>query len=992
MKKLIHSIIAVFLAINLQAQARIEPLLLYKAQQDSGCKAWVEKQMKRMTLKEKVGQLFIYTIAPLNNKKNLSLLRDAVHTYKVGGLLFSGGLLQNQATLTNYAQNLAEIPLMITFDGEWGLAMRLKDTPVFPKNMVLGCIRDDRLLYEYGREMARECREIGVQVNFAPVADVNINPNNPVINVRSFGEDPCNVADKVIAYASGLESGTVLSVAKHFPGHGDTDVDSHFSLPTLPFSRERLDSIELYPFKQAIRAGLSGIMVGHLQVPILEPDTQFPSSLSRNVVYGLLREELAFKGLIFTDALAMKGVSQNENVCAYALKAGNDLVLTPRNLKAEIESVLEEIKQGNISEESIEKKCRKVLTYKYALGLNRKPKIQISELSKRINTPETENLIRKLRIAAITITGNTNRILPLHAPEVAVVSIGKFSADTLFVNRIRHQASVRHFRLGEETTDSVQLATVAELTKYKRIIASVTADNLKPFSAFLHTLSAGFPTIYTFFTPFKTVEQVSRSLSKASAVVFAHSAEPEIQSHVAHALFGKAFVDGRLSVSIPHLAQVGEGITLSPQTAHYYAPEEYGMRSDILAQIDTIALEGIRQKAYPGCQIVILKNGKPIYDKAFGSFTYREEQKVTPDHLYDLASLSKTTGTLLALMKLYDKGMFSLNDKISQYLPFLSGTDKKDITIKELLFHESGLPPSLHAYKELIDKESYKGPFFQKKEDAGHPIRVGNQTYARTSFQYKKGWVSETTSQVYSLQVCDSFYLNWSFREQALQALAKLPVKGKKYVYSCVNFILLKELAEQLSGMGLDEYLKKNFYAPMGLRHIAYLPLRKFSKEETVPSVHQDYLRKGTLQGYVHDPAAAFFGGVSGNAGLFANARDVAAIHQLWLNQGEYNGKRYISKETCRLFTTETSRISRRGLGFDKPDTKNPKNNPCSESTPAAVYGHTGFTGTCAWADPENQLVYVFLSNRTYEEPWNNRLSKLNIRPRIQEVIYQSLF
>ena len=330
-------------------QNDVQPLLLYKAEQDARCRQWVDSVMNRLSLKEKIGQLFIYTIAPVDTKHNQALLRDAVDTYKVGGLLFSGGKMQTQAILTNQAQRMARLPLMITFDGEWGLAMRLRGTPLFPRNMVLGCIQDNRLIYEYGREMARQCRELGVQVNFAPVADVNVNPKNPVINNRSFGEDPVRVADKVIAYATGLEGGGVLSVCKHFPGHGDTDVDSHKALPVLPFTRERLDSVELYPFKEAIRAGLSGMMVGHLQVPVIEPLGGLPSSLSRNVVYGLLTEELAFKGLIFTDALAMRGVSGNASVSLQALKAGNDMVLAPRNLKTEVAAVIEAVDRGELS-------------------------------------------------------------------------------------------------------------------------------------------------------------------------------------------------------------------------------------------------------------------------------------------------------------------------------------------------------------------------------------------------------------------------------------------------------------------------------------------------------------------------------------------------------------------------------------------------------------------------------------------------------------------
>lgn len=976
-----------------QSKAQIEPLLFYKAEQDKACEEWVEKTVSRMSLKEKIGQLFIYTLAPVRTKANLATLREAVDTYKIGGLLFSGGLATNQANLTNYAQDIADVPLMITFDGEWGLGMRLKDTPSFPRNMVLGCIQDDRLIYEYGREVGRECRQLGIQVDFAPVADVNINPLNPVINVRSFGQNPHNVADKVVAFASGLESERVMAVAKHFPGHGDTDTDSHLSLPTLPFTRERLDSVELFPFRQAIRAGISGIMVGHLQVPVLEPDLQFPSSLSRNIVYGLLREELQFKGLIFTDALAMKGVSKNENVCAYALRAGNDMVLAPRNLKKEIRGVLDEIEKGNITVESIERKCRKVLMYKYALGLKHKPRINLSGLEKRINAPEAADLIRKLRLAAVTIVGNEKHVLPLHEsnPGIALLSIGKPGADSLFVQGVAKYASTPHYRIDISTPDSVRMTLLSELVRYKRVIVSVTAAELESFTNFLPALSLGTSVVYSFFVPFKTVSQIARPLSLAAAVLLAHSDEAELQVHAANAIFGKTTVDGRLSVNIGTTFLAGEGVVISPFTPHYYDPEEFGMRSDVLARIDSIAREGIRTGAFPGCQIAVLKNGKPVYNKSFGSFDYTGKHPVELTDLYDLASLSKTTGTLLAIMKLYDKGKLNLTDQVSRFLPFLKGTNKADITVKELLLHESGLPAYIPIYREAIDPDSYKGPFFKSKRDASHRIQADEHLFASSDFRYKKGMVSNVPAPGYGQQVADSFYLSDAFSGLAMQAIAKAPLKGKKYTYSCINFVLLKEIAERISGMPMDEFLQREFYEPMQLSHTAYLPRRKFGREQIAPSAGQDFLRKGILQGYVHDEVAAFLGGVAGNAGLFSTAAEVAAVYQMLLDGGLYEGKRYVSEETCRLFTTQTSKISRRGLGFDKPDPENPKASPCSVSAPPSVFGHTGFTGTCAWADPDNNLVYVFLSNRTYPVPWNNKLQKMDIRPRIQETIYRSL-
>ena len=974
--------------------ATVEPLLVYKALQDEDCRHWVDSVMNKLSFKEKVGQLFIYTIAPVDTKRNLELLREAVDTYKVGGLLFSGGKMQTQVDLTNRAQKMAKVPIMITFDGEWGLAMRLRGTPVFPRNMVLGCIRDNQLIYEYGSEVARQCRQIGVQVNFAPVADVNINPKNPVINTRSFGEDPIQVADKVIAYASGLEGGGVLSVCKHFPGHGDTEVDSHKALPVLPFTRERLDSVELYPFKKAIRAGLGGMMVGHLQVPVIEPIGGLPSSLSRNVVYDLLTDELAFKGLIFTDALAMKGVAGNGNVSLQALKAGNDMVLAPRNLKVEVPAVLEAVEKGELSKEDIENKCRKVLTYKYVLGLRKKPHIQLSGLEQRVNSPQARDLIRRLNQAAITVLNNKNHILPLHADKaqtIALLEVGKPGETEVLAKQMSRYTSLARFRLRPNQTEEENQRLRDSLATYKRIVVAVSEQRLAPYHPFFAKFAPESPAIYLFFTPGKMMLQIHRAVSHASAVVLGHSHNSDVQRQTADILFAKATADGRLSASVGGLFPTGAGVTITPKTPLHFIPEEYGLSSALLKKIDTIALDGIQQGAYPGCQVVVLKNGHVMVDKSFGTYTGKGSPRVESTDIYDLASLSKTTGTLLAVMKLYDKGRFNLTDKISDYLPFLQRTDKKDITIQEILYHQSGLPSWLPFYQEVIDKDSYDGRLFSARKDAQHPVRIGTTTWANPKFKFKSEYISPVKTGDYTIQICDSLWLNRSFRKVIEEKIVEAPLKQKRYVYSDIGFILLGMLVEQLAGMPMEAYLQREFYEPMGLERTGYLPLRRFAKSEIVPSNKDRFLRKETLQGFVHDEASAFFGGLAGNAGLFSTAREVARVYQMLLNGGEIDGQRYLSKETCQLFTTEVSKISRRGLGFDKPDMEDSKKGNCASEAPAGTYGHTGFTGTCAWADPVNELVYVFLSNRIYPNVTNRKLNQLHIRERIQEAIYGAM-
>ena len=977
------------------------PSLVCSLQNDTRCRQWVDSVLKQLTLKERIGQLFIYTIAPQQNKANRELLRKVVGDYKVGGLLFSGGLMQNQVALTNEAQQMADVPLMITFDGEWGLSMRLRGTPGFPKNMVLGCIRDDSLIYEYGREMARQCRELGVQVNFAPVADVNINPRNPVINTRSFGENPRDVADKVIAYSKGLEDGGVLSVSKHFPGHGDTDVDSHKALPTLPFSRARLDSVELYPFKKAIQAGLGGIMVGHLEVPVFEPRKGLPSSLSRNVVHDLLTRELKFQGLIFTDALAMKGVSGNSSICLQALKAGNDLLLVPRRIKEEVEAILDAVKRGDLKETDVERKCRKVLTYKYALGLSRKPYVRLSGLGTRINTPKTRDLIRRLNLAAITVLDNQTKLLPLDpsVKEVAVLNIGDSREIQPFIKELSQFTRPVEIQLGKNLTTAQCRQLQDSLARYKRILVCVTEHRLTPYQTFFTQFAPGVPVAYLCFIPGKQVLQIHRGISAGEAVILAHSSNDDVQKQVAGILYGRASADGRLSASIGNLFAAGTGLSLGPQTMPHFVPEEYGINSRLLSRIDEIAEEGIREGAYPGCQIVVLKDGKEMYNKAFGTYTgkgtaAKREAKsvpVTSASVYDLASLTKTTATLLAGVKLYDKGRLNLTDRVSDYLPFLQDTDKKDITVRELLLHESGLPSTLLFYQDAIDKDSYSGTLFKGRPDNVHPVRIGSRTWANPKFRFRKELASKVRTEEFTLQVSDSLWLNRSFKDEYLQKIADAPLRDKRYRYSCVGFIVLQQLVEARAGMPMDEFLAREFYTPMGLKRTGFLPLRFLKKEEIVPSSKDAFLRKTTLQGFVHDESAAFQGGVSGNAGLFSTAGEVARIYQMLLNGGELDGTRYLSRETCKLFTTVVSKISRRGLGFDKPDSRHPQKSPCAASAPASVYGHTGFTGTCAWVDPDNGLVYVFLSNRIYPDAWNTRLMRLDIRTRIQEVIYEAL-
>ena len=978
--------IGVFLLCCLSAAAQ-ETVILRQIKDTVACRQWVEGQLASMPLKKKIGQLFIHTVAPVVTQQNKANIASAIKEYGVGGLLFSGGEMEKQVALTNYAQEMSHIPLMITFDGEWGLAMRLKRTPKFPRNRVLGCIENDSVLYEYGREVARQLREIGVTVNFAPVADVDNNPRNPVINTRSFGSRPQAVADKVIAYSRGLEDGGVLAVCKHFPGHGDTEVDSHKSLPILYFDRARLDSIELYPFKKAVEAGVGGMMMGHLRVPAL---CDRPASISHNIVTNLLKNELNYSGLVFTDALEMRGISNNKDVSAQALMAGCDLLLVPRNLKREMQGVLSAVKAGKLTEEEITEKCRKVLTYKYALGLNRRPMVDAQQAAKKINLSYTNQLMERIDDAAVTVVKDSDEALPLDLSLSGTVLLSlapTLSQTSTFFKTLNRYYPVTWLRADEKSVASVQ----KRLRPAQRVIVTVHTSHVEPYLNMLVQLAKDKPFILVCFDSMKVLKKMEGVVAQASAVVLAHKDSNSLQEHVANMLLGKQKVSGRLSVDLNKEYPAGSGVTIDPEAPRGYTPEEFGMNSSVLNRIDSVALAGIREGAYPGCHVLVTKNGYPVYNKCFGTHTYDSKVPVSENDLYDLASLSKTTGTLLAVMKLYDEGKLGLTDKVSKYLPFMKGPVSRT-TIQALLYHESGLPAYLPFYRHVMDSKSCKGGMYRKYRDANHTVQVAPRLFICTNFSFIPDWVSTTYSSEYSLQVAENFFIKPAFRDVILKQIDETPLKSRSYRYSCLNFMLLKEIVEKLAGQPMDEYLDEQFYKPMGLSHTAYRPLRKFNKEQIIPTVKEDFLRGGPLQGFVHDEAAALLGGVSGNAGLFSTAHDVALIYQMLIDKGICGDRRYLSRATCELFLSMKSKNSRRGLGFDKPDVARPEKGPCSDNTPASVIGHTGFTGTCAWADPTNELVYVFLSNRTYPNPYNRKnLMRLNIRSSIQNIVYQSI-
>ena len=959
------------------------PATLYEQADKEAMNRWVDSVFATLTPDQQIGQLFM-PIAESGSgwKKRIA---GYIAEQKIGGLLFSKGTLRNQANMTNYVQSLSPLPLLIALDGEWGLSMRLTDAPRYPYNQVVGAIQEEETIRIYGEEVARQCREMGIHINFAPSVDVHTNPANPIIGSRSFGENPQKVARQAIAYARGLEENGVMAVAKHFPGHGDTLEDSYHTLPLITHDAARLDTVELYPFRAYIHAGLSGMMTGHLDVPALHTKG-LPASLSPAIVTELLRKEMGFTGLIFTDAMAMKGVSDQPDASVRALLAGNDILLGPANLPKAYAAVKQAAAEGILPSAMLEEKVRRILAYKYILGLDTITAVDHARVHSRVNSPRAEWVQRRIYDKAITLLKNDADLVPVKGLDrlrIASVAIGARKGNP-FQHYLRKYADVATFT----PSSAAAAARMEELEGYDLLILSLHSDHIGEVAE-LQQLASKKKTALVLFTPPAQLSPIRTIDADLAALLMAYDTTEAAQISAAQALFGGIALAGRLPVTVGDYTE-GAGIDTRKVRLGYSLPEEVGIASERLNRIEQIALEGIRQNAYPGCQILVAKEGVVIYERAFGKLDHGDDEEVTDETIYDLASVTKATATLPAVMKLYDEGGMRLEDPISKFVKETKGSDKASATIRSLLFHESGITSFIPYYTSAIDTTSYEGVLFGRRSSLYHVRYAG--AWARTDYTFLPELISQKRSQRFHLPVANGLYASDKMKETLLRDVIRSPLRRRgRYLYSCLNFMLLKEAVEATTGNDLDRFVKENFYRKLGATTTTFRPLQQHPAKLIAPTENDPFFRRQHLRGYVHDEGAALFGGISGNAGLFSNSNDLAKISQMWLNGGSYGGEQLLSEETVRLFTTMKSSVSRRGLGFDKPDPTNSKRSPTSPVTPVEVYGHTGFTGTSFWIDPVNEMIYIFLSNRVNPSRTPNRFSTLSIRERIQEELYQAI-
>ena len=957
---------------EVNAQKSFDPLLVTDEELEQSI--WVDSIYSSMTLKEKVGQLFVIQAFSNKNKNHKDNIINIIRNNNIGGIIFSKGSAHKQVDLTNDFQSESSIPLLIGMDAEWGLNMRLDSTFSFPWNMTLGAIKDNNLIRQVGRSIADHCKRIGVNFNFAPVVDINTNPDNPIIGNRSFGESTQNVSSKSLNFMLGQQEMNILSSAKHFPGHGDTSTDSHKTLPFISHDKKRILKTELKPFKTLINNGLESVMIAHLEVPSLEKTKGLPSTLSYSIVTSLLKNTLGFKGLIITDALEMKGLSNFKskgNLDMLAFKAGNDILLMSANVSEGIKAIVDEYNLGEISEERLSYSVKKILKAKYKVGLNNFLQISKTNLYNDLNSLENKILNEELVEKAITVVKNNDNMLPIKnlKNSIGYLNFGNDNYMAFFDELTKYSKIDNLDEIDILKTESESFIE----SNYKTIIIGVHANSETPWKSynlkkeeiiFINRISKKVNVILNIFgSPYMLNK--FKNIKNINGIIISYQNSKVFQKKSAQLIFGAIESTGILPVSIGKLFSAGQGLELNKiNRLSYGLPESVNLRSDKLNKIDSLAQIAIDSSMTPGMQILVAKDGKVVYDKNFGYLTYKKKQRVNHNTIYDIASLTKILVTLPIVMKMVEQGKLSLDTKLKEIIPQYVNSNKSDKTIKEILSHFANLKSWIPFYKSTLDTVN----------------KLPNPLY------YKKSFSNE-----YNIKVTENLYLLSSFKDSININIKNSELNNDKYKYSDLPYYILKEYIENYYSSDLSSIIDSQMNNKMGLTHSSFFPREINSLDNIAPTEIDDYFRFQEIRGTVHDMGAAMQGGIGGHAGLFSNVNDIAKIMQMFIQDGEYGGERYLNKSTIDLFNKcyYCSEENRRGVGFDKPQIE--EDGPTCGCVSMNSFGHSGWTGTYTWADPDEKIVYVFLSNRSYPNSVENKLLKNNIRTDIQKLIYESI-
>ena len=928
------------------AKAPEPPAALLPQTDDS----WIESTLARLTLEQKVAQLIsVWARGKYypQDSENWRDLERLIVEKKLGGLVFSIGDVYEYAVQINKLQKLADVPLLIAADFEYGAGMRVRNSTTFPRAMAIAATREPRYAYEVGRITALEGRALGVHQNFAPTIDVNNNPKNPVINTRSFGDEVNLVSEMGAAYVKGAQDGGMIATIKHFPGHGDTDVDTHLGLMSLSYSKERYEAVEFPPFRAAIQAGAMSVMVGHIAVPAYDTAAAIPATVSSAITTGLLKHELKFDGLIVTDAMTMRGVSARYapgESAVLAVKAGTDVVLMPIDPDLAIDAIVAAVRRGEITVERIDSSVRKVLKMKQWVGLDRSRYVNVDQVATVVNSTEHELLALEIARRAVTVLGNKNTILPLLRIDPKkildlVVSDTEDPAEGRSFHTLLHE---RHANLEfikvDPRSNSGEYETALENARAADIIlcqlhfytrsGELTGFVSKKQKDFLvKLLPLGKPVVAVAFgNPYVAME-----FPETDAYVCAYSNGAVMQEAVVEVLFGEESAQGRLPVTIPGVYRFGDGVSYPKQALRRGIPEEVGFDRTRLREVDQVIESAIKDTASPGAALVVVKDGVIAYTKAYGSYDYGVYSKrVDLQTMFDLASVTKVISTTSAVMRLVDEGKIKLDDPVMKYLPRFGQNGKEKITVYNLMVHNSGLP----AWRKFY-------------EFCSTPQCVVDSVFA-SPLVYKT---------------------------------------GDSTLYSDLGLITTGKIIEKVSGTTLDGFADSVFFKPLGMNSTMYNPPQRLWNRIMPTEVDTFWRKTGqAVVGTVHDENAMVLGGVSGHAGLFSTAPDLAVFMQMLLNGGMYGGKHYLKEETIRQFTTRQSAQSTRGIGWD---TKDPARSWAGKLLSDKTFLHTGFTGTSVVADPERKLIVIFLTNRVHPTRYSTKIAA--IRPNVHDAVVRAI-
>jgi beta-N-acetylhexosaminidase len=964
----------------------IVQLALTAQTREEKAKRWADSVMQTLNNDQRIAQLMIIRAHSNLGPAHVKQVTDLIQKYNVGGLCFFQGGPVRQANLTNFYQSIAKTPLMITIDGEWGLGMRLDSVTPLPRQLMLGAVQNATLAYDYGKIIGEQCKRMGIQVNFAPVVDVNNNPNNPVINDRSFGEDRYKVALFGTRVMKGMQDVGVMACAKHFPGHGDTETDSHYDLPIINKTKPQLDSLELYPFRELFENGVGSVMIGHLYIPAIDNTKNQATSLSYNNVTKLLREELGYKGLTFTDALEMQGVKKfypDGAASVQSLIAGNDLLCLPSDIPAAIKKIKAAVKKKKLNWDDLNSRVHRVLMAKYLYGLGDLKPIDTNNLVDDLNR-STDAFRKQVAQRSITLVSNEQKLLPLSSAalsfmgkatntekKIAYVAIG-ITAPNVITQKMKDELKADIFFFSYKS-DAGRILSLVELIKqnYSHVVIGMHNYSRRPQNNFgisssslqLANRLAELPqaAVILFGNPYAL-----KNFCNTKNSIVCYEDDSYTQAAAFDVIIGKQQPMGKLPVTVCENLRYGTGL-------EYVQPATGDLERSVLPEtkfvtVDSIVADAIQKKAMPGCVVLAVKDGKIMFEKAYGYYTYEQQEPMTLESVFDMASVTKICATNISVMKLYEEGKLDLKQKLGYYLPWVNGTNKQDLIIEDILLHQAGLKSWIPFFRETMD----------------------TVTGVPSDTLYTNG-----PSEDYTIRVADTFYMRNDWRDTMYQRILQSEMgPNGKYVYSDNDFIFLGKVVEQLSGMTLDEYVRKTFYEPLHLDATGFLPLQHVPVNRIVPTEHEVQFRRQLLRGDVHDPGAAMFGGVAGHAGLFSTAYELAVIMQMLNNGGTIGQHTFYKPETVAQFIAYGSANSRRGLGFDKPEKDNAtrKDPYPALSVSPSTFGHTGYTGTGVWADPENKIVYIFLSNRVHPEGGTNtKLLTMNVRGKIQDALYKVL-